>query len=64
MRAHYVRVIRRASDIHSDHAAILSVIGAGDAKAARAAASAHLIIVRDRMLAEIEQSGGPQGKGE
>src|ERR1700722_17147005 len=64
MRAHYVRVIRRASDVHSDHAAILSAIRAGDAKAARAAASAHLIIVRDRMLAEIEQSGGPQGKGE
>jgi DNA-binding FadR family transcriptional regulator len=57
MRAHYVRMIRRASDVHSDHAAILSAVRAGDAKAARAAASAHLIIVRDRMLAEIEQGG-------
>ena len=58
MRAHYVRVIQRASDVHSDHAAILSAIRDGDATAARAAASAHLIIVRDRMLAEIERDGG------
>jgi GntR family transcriptional regulator, rspAB operon transcriptional repressor len=58
MRAHYVRVIRRATDVHSDHAAILSAIRAGDASAARAAASAHLTIVRDRMLAEIEREGG------
>jgi len=58
MRAHYVRVIQRASDVHSDHAAILSAIRAGDAAAARAAASAHLTIVRDRMLAEIERDGG------
>jgi DNA-binding GntR family transcriptional regulator len=58
MRAHYVRVIRRATDVHADHAAILSAIRAGDAAAARAAASAHLTIVRDRMLAEIERDGG------
>jgi DNA-binding GntR family transcriptional regulator len=58
MRAHYVRVIQRASSVHSDHAAILSAIRAGDAAVARAAASAHLIIVRDRMLAEIERGGG------
>jgi GntR family transcriptional regulator, rspAB operon transcriptional repressor len=58
MRAHYVRVIRRATDVHSDHAAILSAVRAGDASAARAAASAHLTIVRDRMLAEIERDGG------
>jgi DNA-binding GntR family transcriptional regulator len=58
MRVHYVRVIRRATDVHSDHAAILSAIRAGDAGAARTAASAHLTIVRDRMLAEIERDGG------
>jgi DNA-binding GntR family transcriptional regulator len=58
MRAHYVRMIRRASDVHSDHAAIISAIRASDAAAARAAASAHLILVRNRMLAEIERGGG------
>jgi len=47
----------RASDVHSDHAAILSAIRVGDARAAKAAASAHLIIVGDRMLTEIEQGG-------
>jgi DNA-binding GntR family transcriptional regulator len=63
MRAHYVPVIRRASDVHS-------AIRAGDAKAARAAASAHLIVVKDRMLGRdrIGQrphgSNVPQGKGE
>jgi DNA-binding GntR family transcriptional regulator len=58
MRAHYMRVIQKASDVHSDHAAILGAIRAGDAGAARAALSAHLIVVRDRMLADIESSGG------
>ena len=58
MRAHYIRMLQRASDVHSDHAVIVSAIRAGDAAAARAAISAHLIIVRDRMLAEIERGGG------
>jgi DNA-binding GntR family transcriptional regulator len=58
MRAHYIRMIQRASDVHSDHAAILSAIRVGDAAAARAAATAHLTTVRDRMLAEIERDGG------
>lgn len=58
MRAHYVRVIQKASEVHSDHAAILGCIRAGDPAAARAAVSAHLVIVRDRMLADIESRGG------
>lgn len=58
MCAHYIRVIRKASEVHSDHAAILGGIRAGDPAGARAAVSAHLIIVRDRMLADIESRGG------
>jgi DNA-binding GntR family transcriptional regulator len=58
MRAHYIRVIQKASDVHSDHAAIFRAILAGEAGAARTAVSTHLIVVRDRMLRDIESSGG------
>ena len=58
MRAHYMRVIQKASHVHSDHAAIFGAIRAGDPAAARAVVSAHLIAVKDRMVADIESSGG------
>ena len=58
IRSHNFDVLRSATGVTADHHAIVEAIRTGDAPAAEQAACLHLTLVRDKMMANLEQDKG------